>query len=55
MVYLIRQKETHALHECYLDRVRVFEDRQIERVTRAAGLVGVELDASLLPALVKVT
>ncbi len=55
MVHLIRQEETHALHECDLDRVRVFEDRQIEGVTRAAGAVGVELDASLLPALVEVT
>jgi hypothetical protein len=29
VVHLIRQEETHALHECNLDRVRVFEDRQI--------------------------
>jgi len=54
VVDLIGQEETHALHECDLDRVCVFEDRQVERVTRTAGLVGVELDASLLPALVEV-
>ena len=27
VVHLIRQEEAHALHECDLDRVRVFEDR----------------------------
>jgi hypothetical protein len=55
VVHLIRQEEAHALHECDLDRVRVFEDRQIQGVPRAAGAIGVELDASLLPALVEVT
>jgi hypothetical protein len=55
VVDLVSKKEPHALHECDLDGVRVFEDRQVERVTRTAGLIGVELDASLLPALVEMT
>ena len=29
VVDLIGQEEAHALHEGYLDRVRVFQDRQI--------------------------
>jgi len=52
VVDLIRQEEAHALHEGYLDRVCVFQDRQVERGAGAAGFVGVELNASLLPALI---
>jgi hypothetical protein len=55
VIHLIGEEETHALHEGYLDRVCVFEYRQVERGARAAGFVGVELNASLLPALVEVT
>jgi len=55
VVDLIGEEETQSLHEGDLDRVRVFEDGQFERVTRAAGVVGAELDASLLPALMEVT
>ena len=54
VVDLVGKEETHPLHERDLDRIRVFEDGQVERVTRTAGAVGVELDASLLPALVEV-
>ena len=54
VVDLVGKEETHPLHERDLDRIRVFEDGQVEGVTRTAGTVGVELDASLLPALVEV-
>ena len=55
MVDLVGEEETQSLHEGDLNRVRVFEDRQFERVTRTARAVGAELNASLLPALVEVT
>jgi hypothetical protein len=55
VVHLVGEEKTQALHEGDLDGVSVFEDGQVERVTGTAGAVGVELDAMLLPLLVKVT
>jgi len=54
VVDLVGEEETQALHERDLNRVGVFEDGHVEGVARAAGAVGVELDSSLLPALVEV-
>ncbi len=52
---LLGEKQTHDLHEGDLNGVGVFEQREIEREAGAARLVGIDLDATLLPALVEET